>query len=57
MKRYLLALSLATAMAPALALTAAPAAAQTRAEEQRWQEAQRRFDNERNDLRARARPL
>ena len=45
MKRHLIALGLA--IAPAIALTAVPAAAQTRYEEQRWQEAQRRFDNER----------
>ena len=47
MKRYLLALSLATAMAPALALTAAPAAAQTRPGAA-LAGTQRRFDNERN---------
>lgn len=47
MKRHIIALSLAAAIAPALAFTAAPATAQTRYEEQRWQEAQRRYDNER----------
>jgi len=46
MKRTILALALATA--PVIALgAAAPAQAQTRADEIRWQEAQRRFDNER----------
>ena len=45
MRKTILALMLATA--PVLALSAAPAAAQTRADEIRWQEAQRRFDNER----------
>jgi hypothetical protein len=48
MKTRILALALATApvlaMAPAFT---APAMAQTRADEIRWQEAQRRFDNER----------
>jgi Glycine zipper 2TM domain len=41
--------ALALAMAPALAAVplAAPAAAQSRADEIRWQQAQRRFDNER----------
>jgi hypothetical protein len=42
--------ALALAMTPALAMAptlAAPAFAQTRADEARWNEAQRRFDNER----------
>jgi len=47
MKRSLIALSLALSIAPVLAVTASPAAAQSRADEIRWQEAQRRFDNER----------
>jgi hypothetical protein len=37
----------AIALAATAATLAAPATAQTRYEEQRWQEAQRRFDNER----------
>ena len=45
MRISLLAMVLATAITP-LAV-AAPAAAQTRADEIRWQEAQRRFENER----------
>jgi len=46
MKRTILALALAAA--PVVTLGVAPAAqAQTRADEIRWQEAQRRFDNER----------
>jgi hypothetical protein len=48
MKTSLLALALA--MTPALAMApafTAPASAQTRADEIRWQQAQRRFDNER----------
>jgi hypothetical protein len=45
MRISLLAMVLATAMTP-LAI-ATPAAAQTRADEIRWQEAQRRFENER----------
>ena len=46
MKRTILALALATA--PVVTLGVAPAAhAQTRADEIRWQEAQRRFDSER----------
>lgn len=47
MKRHLIALGLA--IAPAIALTAAaPASAQTRYDEQRWREAQARFDRERD---------
>ena len=45
MRKTILALALATA--PVLALSVGPAQAQTRADEIRWQEAQRRFDNER----------
>ena len=45
MKTRLLALALATAVTPFVAV--APAAAQTRAEQYRWEQAQRRFDNER----------
>jgi hypothetical protein len=45
MRISLVAMALATVMTP-LAV-AAPAAAQTRADEIRWQEAQRRFENER----------
>ena len=48
MKTHILALALAAAPAIALAPPlAAPAFAQTRADEIRWQQAQRRFENER----------
>ncbi len=39
-------IAIAVAAAGLTALPAAPAAAQTRAEQQRWDQAQRRFDNE-----------
>ncbi len=45
MRKTILALALATA--PMLTISAAPVQAQTRADEIRWQEAQRRFDSER----------
>ena len=45
MKKSLLALALATAVTPLV--VAAPAAAQSRADQYRWEQAQRRFDNER----------
>ncbi|HST37355.1 MAG TPA: glycine zipper 2TM domain-containing protein [Allosphingosinicella sp.] len=49
MKRSIIALSLGLAIAPALAVAVAtPAAAQNRYEEQRWREAQARFDRERD---------
>jgi outer membrane lipoprotein SlyB len=47
MKKAILALALATAPALALSLGAAPAAAQTREDQYRWDQAQRRFDAER----------
>lgn len=46
MKTRLIAMSLALSIAPTLAVST-PAAAQTRADEYRWEQAQRRFDNER----------
>ena len=45
MRLSLLALALATAVTPLAVAT--PVAAQTRAEQYRWEQAQRRFDNER----------
>jgi hypothetical protein len=45
MRKSLLALALATAVTPLAVAT--PAAAQTRADQYRWEQAQRRFDNER----------
>ena len=45
MKKTVLALALA--VAPVLALSATPAAAQTREDQYRWEQAQRRFDAER----------
>ena len=45
MRNSLLALALATAMTPLVA--AAPAAAQSRADQYQWEQAQRRFENER----------
>ena len=45
MRKTILALALATA--PVLALSASPAAAQTREDQYRWEQAQRRFDAER----------
>ena len=44
MRKTLLAIALATAVTPLVA--AAPAAAQTRADQYRWEQAQRRFANE-----------